>query len=403
MPRLWDLWSLPLQQLDQDWDRVYVDEFPEVSDSFARPGDARWDTLYTVFTKHWLTHPSPYMKAALGLPDIPASVSPLSVCPNPAEQLESAIRALGGRVSREPSLERPLARRKRTPAEVLVVLHPESVRREARIRTPSQRHLPSPIVPEKEVVVKPSAPPKPGNELAQLQGLLTLCSDLSKEVTKPDMEWVPELLQQIRTEFERQRREQRKIVQQLIAGIKELMEQIARRAVSKKPAAKLARPLSVEIRSDGDEGSEVRPAALLVAEPLGALGILVGVLITESAEARSTRRATESVNASEEAPPMKSPSLPRSVALSSSSTAEVRLAEGPTPVSVVSAAPRLSAVAEEVPSEVAVQSPVGQLVAIFAPARQLRTDVGQRNSVHLEDAPRDRRGCPVHEELVPAL
>ena len=69
VPRLWDLCPLPLQQLEQHWDEVYVDEFPEVSDSFTRPGDVRWDTLYTVFTKHWLTHPSPYMKIALGLPD----------------------------------------------------------------------------------------------------------------------------------------------------------------------------------------------------------------------------------------------------------------------------------------------------------------------------------------------
>ena len=123
-----------MQQLDQDWDEVYVDEFPEVSDSFVKPGDARWDSRYTDFTKQWLTHPSPYMKTALSLPDIPASASPLSVSSNPAEQLDPAIRALGGRVSREPSLERPLPRRKRTAAEALVPLHPEPMRREARIR-----------------------------------------------------------------------------------------------------------------------------------------------------------------------------------------------------------------------------------------------------------------------------
>ena len=105
MPLLWDLWPIPFQQLNQGWDEVYVDEFPRVSDSFARPGGARWHTLYTVFTKHWLTHPSPYMKTALRLPDIPASTSPLPVCPNPAAQLDSTIRALGGRVSREPPLE----------------------------------------------------------------------------------------------------------------------------------------------------------------------------------------------------------------------------------------------------------------------------------------------------------
>ena len=41
VPSLWDLWPVPLQQLEQDWGEVYVDEFPEVRDSFARPGDVR--------------------------------------------------------------------------------------------------------------------------------------------------------------------------------------------------------------------------------------------------------------------------------------------------------------------------------------------------------------------------
>ena len=181
------------------------------------------------------------MKTALWLPNIPASASPLPVCPNPAEQLDSAIRVLGGRVSREPSLKRPLARRKRTPADALVAPHPEPVRREARIRKPSRRQLPSPVVPEEHVVVRPPAPPEPGNELAQLQGLLTLFTDLSKGVAKLDAEWARELFQQIRTEFERQRRDQRKVLQQLIGGSKELMERIARRVTPEEPAAKRAR------------------------------------------------------------------------------------------------------------------------------------------------------------------
>ena len=247
--------------------------------------------------------------------------------------------------------------------------HPEPVRREARIRKPPRRHLPSPVDPEEEVVVRPPAPAEDGDQLAQMQRLLNLCMDLCKEVAKRDTEWVPELLWQIRAEFERQRREQRKVLQQLITGI-ELMERIARRTTSEEPAAKRVRPLSVETCSDGDGGSEVRPSALLVAEPSGALGIRAGVPVADLAEARSTPRATESVAASEEVPPMKSPSQPRSVK-PSPPAAEVRPAEEAAPVSVVSAAPRLSAVAEELPSEAAVQSAVQQLMAIFAAARQL--------------------------------
>ena len=122
------------------------------------------------------------------------------------------------------------------------------------------------------MVVKPPAPPEPDSELAQLTGLLTICSDLSEDVARPGAEWARELIQQIRTEFERQRREQRKVLQQLIAVIKELMEQIARRVTPEEPAAKRARPASVEIGSDGGEGSEVRPTALLAAEAFGLPG-----------------------------------------------------------------------------------------------------------------------------------
>ena len=94
---LWDLWPLPLQQLEQDGDEVYVDDFPELSDSFARPDDPRWDTFYMFFIKHWLTRASPYMNAPLGFHDVPAAASPLPVRPNAAEQLDFAIRACGRR------------------------------------------------------------------------------------------------------------------------------------------------------------------------------------------------------------------------------------------------------------------------------------------------------------------
>ena len=113
----------------------------------------------------------------------------------------------------------------------------------------------------------------------------------------------------------------------------------------------------------------MRSTALLAAEGSGALGILGGVPVAALVEMRSTPQATVFVEASEQAPPMRSPSQPRSVAPSPAPTAQVRLAEEPTPVSVVSAAPRLKVTAEDVPSEAAVQSAVRQLFAIIAAAR----------------------------------
>ena len=123
-------------------------------------------------------------------------------------------------------------------------------------------------------MVRPSVPPEPSDELAQLQKLLALCTDLSKEVAKPDAECVRELFQQIRTKVERQRRERRKVLQQLVASIRELMEKIVRRAAPEEPAAKRMRPRSVEAFSEDGEISEVRATAVFVAEPIGALAFL---------------------------------------------------------------------------------------------------------------------------------
>ena len=188
-----------------------------------------------------------------------------------------------------------------------------------------------------------------------------------------------------------------------MAGIKELTEQIARRVTPEVPSAKRVRPASREISSDGGEGPEVRPTALLVADSSGALDILVGVPAAALAEARSTPRATESVVASEEAQPAKFPSHPRSAAPSPSPIAEMRAAEEPTPVSVVWAVSRSRAPAAEIPSETAVQSALQRLLAIFEAARQLRPDVGLRDLRYREDAPCDRRALPVSEEFVPVL
>ena len=257
---------------------MYVDEFLEVSGDFARPGNVRRDSFYTDFTKHWLTHPSPYMKSALDL----------LVCLNPAEPLDVAILALSGRTSREPSLERPFPRRKRTPAEALAPLHPGPLRRETRVRKPSRRRLPSPSDVEEEAIERLPAPPEAGTDLEQLQQLLARCMDLSKGVTKPDAQWARELLHQIRTEFERQRREQRQVLQQLTTDIRELMEKSSRRTLPAKAAAKRRRSPTVEACSDEEGEPEEHVTALFVADTSSALRRLVGVPAGDAAESRSS-------------------------------------------------------------------------------------------------------------------
>ena len=204
----------------------------------------------------------------------------------------------------------------------------------------------TPVLREAEVVARRPVHAKPGSELAQLQGLLSICLDLSREVAMPDADWVKELVQQARAEFDRNRREQRKTLQQLITDIKDLIKKVARRVSSKEPSAKRARPASVEISSDGGEGSEVRPTALLVAEASGALGILVCVPAAELAGARSTLRATESVEASAEAKPVGLPPQQLPAEPSLSLVVGFPVAEEPTPVSVALATSRSRMVVE---------------------------------------------------------
>ena len=326
------------------------------------------------------------------------------MCLNPAEQLDVAILALGGRISREQPLELPLPRRKHTPAEALVPLHAVPLRCDVRVRKPSRRRLPSPPEVEELVADRPPMSTEAGSDLAQLQQLLTQGLELSKAVTKPDAERARELLQQIRTKLEHQRREQRKALQQLIADIRELREKIARRTPPPELTVKRQRPLSVEVCSDEEPEPETHAVAVFLVDSKGALRLLVGVDSGATAEARSSPRATGSVTELEEAPPRKSRSRSRSVEASPPpSVPEIRVVGESG--SVPGAGQELPSREGEdgVPLEAAVQSAVRQLIALFEAARQVGAPAGRREVEHLEDAPRNRRGHPVQEDVVPAL
>ena len=99
---------------------------------------------------------------------------------------------------------------------------------------------------EERVIEKLPALSEFVTDLEQLQQLLARCMELSKEMPKRDAEWARELLQQIRTELERQRREQRKALQQLITDIRELMEKISRWRRFRDARHRLSPPLSVD-------------------------------------------------------------------------------------------------------------------------------------------------------------
>ena len=240
--------------------------------------------------------------------------------------------------------------------------------------------------------------------MAQLQQLLTQCLELSKAVTKPDAERARESLQQIRTKLEHQRRAQRKALQQLIADIRELREKIARRTPPPELAVKRQRPLSVEVCSDEEPEPETHAIAVFMVDSKGALRLLVGVHSGATAEAGSSLCATGSVTELEEAPPRKLRSRSRSVRASPPpSVPEIRLVGESG--SVTGAGEELASREGEegVPSDAAMQSAVRQLIALFDAARQVGAPAGMREVERLEDAPRNRRGRPVQEDVVPAL
>ena len=212
-----------------------------------------------------------------------------------------------------------------------------------------------------------------------MQQLLVRCTDLSKELTKPDAEWAHELLHQIRTELERQRREQRKVIQQLITDIRELMEDISRRTPPAEPAAKRRRPLAVEICSDKDGEHEEHASALFVADTSGALSLLVKVPVCDSPETRSSPRVARSVAELEGRPSGKSRSRSQSSRPSRPSPAPAVCVVGKADLVSGVAAVLWSRVSDvEFPSEAAVQTAVRQLVALFEAPRRVGAPARER-------------------------
>ena len=160
----------------------------------------------------------------------------------------------------------------------------------------------------------------------------------------------------------------------------------------------------MEVCSDDEGGPETRATALFVADTSGALWILVRVPAADVAEARSSPSVTGSVAKLEDGPPRKSRSRSRSARPSPPPPApEVCVVAESDLVSDVAAMPRSRSGDVGFPSEAAVQSTVRQLVALFEAARRLRVSAREREVEHLEDAPLDRRGRPVHQDFVPAL
>ena len=230
-----------------------------------------------------------------------------------------------------------------------------------------------------------------GTDLEQLQQLLARCMDLSKGLTKRDAEWGCELLQQIRIELKCQRREQRKAFEQLIADIRELVENISRRTPPADPAAQRRRPPTVELCFDDEGEPEEHPTAVFVADTSGALRLLVGVPARDAAESRGSFPVTRPLAEPEARLSGKSRSRSRSSRPSQPSPAPAVCVVGKADLFFDVAAVSCSRVRDvKFPSEAAVQSAAVWCVALFEAACQLGAPAREREVAHLEDAPRDR-------------
>lgn len=57
LKELWRQWPTPFDQTADEWDEVYLAEFPEIVDKPERPGSVRWRSFYSKFTRDFLGCP----------------------------------------------------------------------------------------------------------------------------------------------------------------------------------------------------------------------------------------------------------------------------------------------------------------------------------------------------------
>lgn len=55
---VWRLWPEPFRQLSEEWDEIYLAEFPEVVDEPARPGSKKWRGFYSPFSRDFVAYPT---------------------------------------------------------------------------------------------------------------------------------------------------------------------------------------------------------------------------------------------------------------------------------------------------------------------------------------------------------
>ena len=114
---VWDLWPAPFEQLAEEWDEIYLAEFPEVVDRPERPGSTRWRNFYSPFTRDFIARPPPKVQQIMRWPTYATHTPCFEKTSDALDDLDRIVTRLDRRFGREPSRERPLLWNERPAAE----------------------------------------------------------------------------------------------------------------------------------------------------------------------------------------------------------------------------------------------------------------------------------------------
>ena len=113
---VWDMWPAPFEQLSEEWDEMYLAEFPEVVDKPERPGSTKWRSFYSPYTRDFIAYPPAKVQQIMRWPTYGTHTRCFERTSDALADLDRIVGRLDRRFGREPSRERPLLWNER-PAE----------------------------------------------------------------------------------------------------------------------------------------------------------------------------------------------------------------------------------------------------------------------------------------------
>lgn len=105
---LWQQWPTPFEQTGEEWDEVYLAEFPEIVDKPERPGSIRWRSFYSKFTRDFLGGPSDLVMSLMKWAPHYTHTPHFQRSGDEVSYLDDVIVDLDSRVGRDPSQMRPI-------------------------------------------------------------------------------------------------------------------------------------------------------------------------------------------------------------------------------------------------------------------------------------------------------